>query len=89
MYEAEVKAMTATERHYTPKEVADMWQVHIQTVHRTFRDIPGVLHLGLPSITGRRTRETLRIPASVLERFHEQRSSGFRPEIKSRRRRVE
>ena len=75
-----------SERHYTPKEIADLWQVHIQTIHRTFRDVPGVLHLGLPSVTGKKKRETLRIPASVLQRFHEQRSRGFELEVKRRSR---
>lgn len=79
----------AAERHYTPKEVANLWSVHVQTIHRAFRDVPGVLHLGLPSVTGRRKKETLRIPASVLQRFHEQRSTGFRAEVKRRRGGVE
>ena len=80
----------ATERHYTVQEVAEMWSVSEEKVRRMFQDVPGVLKIGFPGILPGRKRPhvTLRIPASVLERFHQERSAGFRLEIQPRRRRV-
>jgi len=66
--------MTATEKHYTVQEIATQWQVSVKSVQRFFCDAPGVLKIGVK-------RLTLRIPASVLERCHEQRSRGFGPKV--------
>ena len=33
----------ATERHYTLREIADMWNISYQTARRMFQDQPGVL----------------------------------------------
>jgi hypothetical protein len=79
----------AEERHYTVQEIAETWQVSAMTVRRLFQDEPGVLKIG-HARTMRRARPhiTLRIPASVLERFHEQRSGGFGAEVERRRRAV-
>jgi hypothetical protein len=33
--------MTATEKHYTPAQVAKMWGIGVDTVRRMFRDEPG------------------------------------------------
>jgi len=77
---------TFSERHYTTKEVAELWNVSMETVRRYFRDEPGVLILGTRNGTGRKPTKTgrqrnptehLRIPESVLARFHEQRSAGW------------
>lgn len=59
------------ERHYTPKEIAELWQVDESTVRKRFIDEPGVLKLSR-SISRRHKRSyvTLRIPASVLARYH-------------------
>jgi len=67
--------MSAVERHYSPKEVAEMWAVSEDTVKRTFEAEPGVLILG--DATGnkaKRRHRTIRIPESVLERVHTRRS---------------
>jgi hypothetical protein len=63
----------ATERHYTPKEIGEMWMVNENTIRRIFMDEPGVLRLGTPH-RGKRSYFTLRVPASVLERVHRARS---------------
>jgi len=72
--------MTAevTEKHFSPDEVAEMWGISRQTVVRMFECYPGVLKFGMPRIQSKRkTKTTIRIPLSVLERFHQDRSSGF------------
>lgn len=62
-----------TERHYTPQEVADILHIDPQTVVRLFRDEPGVIEFGSDATLHKRKRKFIRIPHSVLERFHETR----------------
>jgi len=73
-------AVIATEKHYTVKEVAELWSIGENTVRRLFEDTPGVLRISMPTLTKRRHKPkvTLRIPLSLLERAHEQwsRNSG-------------
>lgn len=70
--------MTATEKHYTVEQIADLWSVSAATVRRMFRDVPGVLKINAHrSSLNSRAYESLRIPASIVARLHEQRSSGF------------
>jgi hypothetical protein len=80
----------ATERHYTPQEVAEMWGVSRETVRKMFMDEDGVLHFSFSKTLRRsaapKPRTSLRIPASVLSRVHQQWSRGSGAEIKSRRR---
>ena len=65
----------AFERHYTPKELGEVWALDERTIRRVFRDQPGVLRLGKASRRdGKREYISLRIPASVAERVHRQRS---------------
>jgi hypothetical protein len=82
----------ATETHYSPQQVAEMWGVSDKTVQRMFEDAVGVLKISLPTLANgrkRKPRVKLRIPASVLERLHDQRAAGFRAEIKRGGRGVE
>jgi hypothetical protein len=64
----------AFERHYTPKQLAELWLLHESTIQPLFLDEPGVLKYGGPCRRGRREYITLRIPESVARRVHEQRS---------------
>lgn len=68
-------AIIALERHYAPQELAELWGLDASTVRRIFQDEPGVLKIGR---TGRRDGKrgylTLRIPQSVVELVHGQRS---------------
>ena len=64
----------ALERHYTADEVAAMWRLDATTVRKIFRDEPGVLKIGEQHRRAKRGYVTLRIPESVVRRFHEQRS---------------
>jgi hypothetical protein len=62
---------TATERHFTPKELAALWHLDESTIRRMFIDEPGVMVYGKERRKdGRRDYLTLRIPASVVERVH-------------------
>ena len=81
--------LLATERHYTVQEVAKMWAMSPQTVYRIFEDEPGILRVSFPRLAKkeakRAQRVSLRIPASVLARVHDNRSRGFRFEVQLRR----
>ncbi len=61
----------ATERHYSVFEVAEMWNVSSETIRRLFHNEPGVLIFGSAETRYKRNRETMRIPASIVERVHE------------------
>ena len=60
----------ATERHYTPAEVAELWQLDVETVRRLFKNEPGVIVLQSPARKGKRPYKTIRIPLSVLNHLH-------------------
>jgi hypothetical protein len=67
-----------TERHYTIREIADMWNISYQTARRMFQDQPGVLAFSMRRMCGQgRPHVSLRVPASVLERFYKERTAGF------------
>lgn len=61
---------TAFERHFTPKQLAELWLLHESTIRRLFIDEPGVLKYGGPFRRGRRGYFTLRIPESVAKRVY-------------------
>ena len=63
------------ERHFTPKQLADLWVLHVSTIRRLFLDEPGVLKYGKTSRhDGRRDYITLRIPESVARRVYARRT---------------
>lgn len=59
-----------TERHYSVKELAEMWGLSPAAIRRLFRDEPGVLRFGKEKRGHQREYLTLRIPASVAERVY-------------------
>lgn len=61
---------SALERHYTVKEVAEMWHLDEKMIRRIFGDEPGVVSIGSSESRFRRAYRTLRIPESVLVRVH-------------------
>jgi hypothetical protein len=66
---------TAFERHFTPKQLADLWLLHESTIRRLFVDEPGVLKYGKVSRRdGHRDYVTLRIPETVARRVYEART---------------
>ena len=66
-----------TERHFSPKELAELWGLDQSTVRRIFRDEPGVLRIPHLGRRGKRDYTSLRIPDSVAARVHERRSRGL------------
>ena len=65
--------VSAIEPHYTPDDIAKLWKVSVCKVRRDFRDRPGVLKF-VSRNRNKREYTTLRIPQSVLERFHQERT---------------
>jgi hypothetical protein len=65
----------AFERHFSPQELAVVWNVSPKTITRLFQDRPGVLKIGTGyRPDGKREYMTLRIPASEAEKVHRERS---------------
>jgi hypothetical protein len=63
-------------RHYSVAEIAQLWGVSAKTVQRIFQNEPDVLILGSRFRGSRRVRQTLRIPAYVVDRVHRNKSVG-------------
>jgi len=57
-------------RHYSPDELAECWQLSVDSVRRLFENEPGVLVFENPERGSARRRRTLRIPESVAERVY-------------------
>ena len=77
------------ERHCSVQEVAGAWRISDACVRRLFEDQPGVLHISMPRLLHNRKHKPhvlLRIPASVVERLHQQWSTGLGLEVKPGRR---
>lgn len=68
------------EKHFAPQEVAELLQMSVTWVYRSFRNCPGVLWLGGRK-TGKRSYLTLRIPESVLLQWMLEHRSKPAPEI--------
>lgn len=69
------EAALALERHYSPQELGDLWGFDPNTIRRMFVDEPGVLKVGKQvRRDGKHPYVSLRIPASVALRVHEQKS---------------
>ena len=60
----------ALERHFTVKEVAEMWGISQDLVRDVVRDEPGVLRIERPETRKKRGYATVRVPQSVMERVH-------------------
>jgi hypothetical protein len=64
------------ERHYSPKELAAIFNVSSDSIIRLFRNEPGVLLLHPPRRRGVRRKITMRIPESVVERVYRRVGGG-------------
>ncbi len=62
------------ERLFTPKELADLWQLSVQSVRRLFQDRPGVLKIGDSNPRGKRGYTTLRIPGAIVAQVFRERA---------------
>jgi hypothetical protein len=67
--QGEPDSPTSLEKHFSPKELAQLWGFSSDTTRRLFQNEPGVLVL-IDGRRGKRRYRTLRIPASVAERVH-------------------
>lgn len=68
--------MTATEKHFSPQELAEAWGLHADTVRRMFEAEPGVIVLNNGPAKLKRRHRTLRIPESVMLRVHRRLQNG-------------
>ena len=59
-----------SERHYSVKDLAQVWGLSPTAVRRLFRNEPGVIRFGAQRKGHTRDYVTLRIPASVAERVY-------------------
>lgn len=60
----------AGEKHYTPKDLADLWGMSTDTIRRIFENVPGVLKIDRPEQMHKRGYRSLFIPASVAAEVH-------------------
>ncbi len=58
------------ERHFSPEQLGELWNLSADTVRRLFDREPGVLVLERARAHGRRRYRTLRSPESVAQRVH-------------------
>jgi AraC-like DNA-binding protein len=61
--------LAAEERHYSPAEIAEIWNLSEDAVRRLFEKEQGVLVLENHK-PGKRRYRTFRIPESVAQRVH-------------------
>jgi hypothetical protein len=58
------------ERHYSPAELSELWNLSEDSVRRIFECEPDVLIFENPKKASDRRRRTMRIPESVAERVY-------------------
>jgi hypothetical protein len=59
------------ERHYSVRQIAELWELSDDAVRKIFDREPGVIAIGVSRSNGRKRRYvTLRVPKAVLERVH-------------------
>jgi hypothetical protein len=61
----------AIERHFTPFELGQLWQLDSDTVRALFAGEPGVLRIDWPEAMRKWRYASLRIPESIAVRIHE------------------
>ncbi len=58
-------------RHYSPADIAQLWNLSVDSVRKLFENEPGVFVLGnRQPRRGKRSYTTMRIPEHVLDRVH-------------------
>lgn len=67
---------SATEQHYTPKEVGAMLNLSPSTVRDLFDGLPGVLRIERPRLRTKRAYTTLRISQSALDAWYARHAGG-------------
>ena len=66
----EKSSLLKDERHFTPQELAEVWNVSVQTIREIFQREEGVIKIGRDGTRTRRRYKTIRIPESVADRVH-------------------
>ena len=79
---------TSLQQHYSPQYVARLLAVSVRTLKRQIEDDPDVLRICNKRGEGLRTRVTLRIPQSTVDRLQKYWRARVR-NVKPRRRLVE
>lgn len=73
------------EKHYTPAELGELWNLSSDTVRRMFESESGVLVFENPERSSHRRFRTLRIPESVATRVYSRFcNSGLAPGVRIR-----
>jgi len=62
--------VSASEKHYSVTELAELWGLDPDTLRPLFRNRPGVLKIHRPGNRQKREYTSLRIPASIAEKVH-------------------
>jgi hypothetical protein len=68
-------SVSAFGKIYTPKELAEIWQLSENSIRRLFQDEPGVFILGDSNPRGRRGYTTMRIPEAVALKVFRERTT--------------
>jgi hypothetical protein len=63
-------AMAALEKHYTCKEISQLWGFSVGVVRSIFKDRADVLRVGHGEGRYARAYVSLRIPESVIQKVH-------------------
>jgi hypothetical protein len=58
------------ERHYSPAELGELWNLSDDSIRRMFENEPSVLIFEAPEKCSGRRRRTIRIPESVAQRVY-------------------
>lgn len=58
------------ERHFTPKQLSEIWGLSVDVVRRACENDPDVIKIGHPETLHRRKYVSLRIPESAARRIH-------------------
>jgi hypothetical protein len=67
------------ERHFSVRQIAELWHLSDDLVRKIFEQEPGVIAIGEARSNGRNRRYvTLRVPEAVLERVHSRLEGGAR-----------
>ena len=62
--------MSALERHYSIKEISELWALSPGVVRTIFKDRSDILRIGHGEKMRKRAYITIRVPESVLQRVH-------------------
>ena len=72
--EPDLVSLDFKQRHYTPTELATLWNMHPSTIRRVFGNMPGVLKIGAMRRLHKQSKpyRTIRIPASIAKAWYEE-----------------